>query len=484
MDLLNIEDRKLVLKQIKSDGNKARKALSKKMTDVFEDRQAPYVKAEIGAKLSEKTVAEMTIVNSLNIAKRVVSSEASLYDSSPLREFKDLSGDQAQALRDIYSEHGYNARFGYANELYKLKQQIHLYWQVKHQELRLRVLDNHYLDVVTDPDDPEKALAYIITISPLAKSAADESDAEKLRRERYVVWSAELNFIMNGVGEIVSGDETVNVTGKIPIIEISEDKKGTYWVEPGQSVVDFSIQANVMTTDIWNVVRMQGWGQAVYTGPEGSLPEEFTVGPNHIIRIPVDPLNPTNSDFRFVSASPDLAGSLAVFQAIVSAFLSSRGINPGKITFDGTKENFSSGIERLFAMIEEFKASSADISTFVKAEQESFDVVRAILNTYSQTDVIGDKLSLGTLPEQAYMSIEYAEPQMIKTEKEQLDQIEQELRLGMTSHLKAYMRWNDVDEATAVKEIAEILLERKRVQDAGILTQRNDVNEGAPALGE
>lgn len=486
MDLMQKEIRINIISQIKNPENLERKAISLRQYEIFQDRQNQYVLEYLREQFSAQSVRQMPVISSINIARRVVKQEASLYKTPPKRTFYGMaSEDQAAMIQTIYSESGWNDKFLSSNEYYKLQQQNHLMWILKDGYLKPRVLLSHHLDVIPYQEDPEKGKIYIIssfdkqqflqytekstptgymgnsTFKGLSSDGYNQKigDPEdyKALSERYVVWSKEFNFIMNGAGDILSQEIENPLGGIIPIVEISQMKDFEYWVRVGQSVTDFSVQFNGMISDVANVVRMQGHGQAVFTGPEGVIPESLQLGPNTVIRLPIDPNNPqASSDFKFVTANADIQGSLEFLKANLSMFLSTRGIDPKTINAQGNSESFASGIERLLSMIEKFEASKSDMDSYRKAEMQSFEIIKAYLNTYAGSDLLDEKMQVGIIPENAFMTVDFQEPQMIKSEKETLDIIQQKREMGLISRIKAYMDLHGVDEATAMKEISEI----------------------------
>lgn len=475
INLMNKSDRLLLIKEIEGEENKARKAASLKQFEIFNDRQKQYVIEYLQGQFSEKTVTEMPIIASINLARRVVKQEATLYNECPERKFYNVSDELNVMLKEMYEEKGLNDKFAKANEYFKLQGQTHLNWTIKDGKLVSRVLLPHHLDVIPNEDDPEVGDIYIISsfdkssyltstdqsptgymgtssnlLDGINQKIGDNEDYKT--KKRYIVWSKEFNFVMNGLGEIVSGEEVDNPIGVVPFIDISSSKDFEYWVRQGQSISDFSVEFNGMISDVANVVRLQGWGQAVFMGPEGLLPESLQIGPNLVLRLPIDPNNPVQTDFKYVTPNADIAGSLDFLKMNLSMFLTSRGIDPKTVSMDGSAQSFSSGLERLLSMITKFEASRGDMDLFKKAEMQSFEIIKAYSKVYSGSEL----LNIPEIPDDAYMTIEFEEPEMIKSEKEELDLIQQKLEMGMISELDAYMKLNDVDEETAIKELAEI----------------------------
>jgi len=480
-----------IIREIEAPENKQRKATSLMQYEIFNDRQQQYVIEYLKKQFAYQSVKEMPVITSINLARRVVKAEASLYRTPPKRTFHNMSDEQVEAFEGFYDRWGWNDKLLTANEYYKLQQQTHLYWTIKGGIIKPRVLLNHHLDAIPSREDPEVAEGYVISTfdkwqyleydssmsatgfqgrsQKMSGSMADgvnqkiaDPDDYRAQLEKYVFWTPDLNVKVNRDG-VIESEETENPIGMLPIIDVSVSKDFEYWVRSGQAVTDFSIQFCGMLSDMANVVRMQGFGQAVFSGAEGMLPENVQIGPTFVLRLPIDPNNPVPTDFKFVTSGADIMGSLEFLKTNLSMFLSSRGLDPSTISFDGTTQSYSSGIERLLAMIQKFEASKSDMDLFEKVEHQSFDVIRAYINTYQGSDVLGPEFQIGQIPEDAYMTIEYAEPQMMQTQQEKLDFLEKKMDLGLISRVDAFKEMYGIDEEAAVKMISEIDGQNQRV---------------------
>ena len=76
---LDINYRKSVISEIKGEENKRRKAESLKQFEIFNDRMDQYVVEYLKKQFSAATVREMPVVSSINLPKRIVTQEASIY---------------------------------------------------------------------------------------------------------------------------------------------------------------------------------------------------------------------------------------------------------------------------------------------------------------------------------------------------------------------------------------------------------------------
>jgi uncharacterized protein YaaR (DUF327 family) len=89
-DFLNVEVRKKILEDIRSEENKARKRKSLKEFDCFTDNLKKYVDQAITSQFSAKTKSMMPVVSSINLVKRIVDQMSTIYMGKPERTFTNL----------------------------------------------------------------------------------------------------------------------------------------------------------------------------------------------------------------------------------------------------------------------------------------------------------------------------------------------------------------------------------------------------------
>jgi hypothetical protein len=266
---------------------------------------------------------------------------------------------------------------------------------------------------------------------------------------------------MDGKGNILSEDPT-NPIGILPFIDIHHEKDMEFWVRLGQAITDFSIQFNASLSDLANIVRMQGWGQAWLKGPKELLPESIVVGVNKILKLPIDVNNNISTEFGFSTPSPDLQGSINFIETMLAMFMSSRGIDPKSVSGKAdSKTYYSSGIERLLALVEKFEATKEDYSLFKRVEYELFEIIKRYINIYGGTEVL-PTWRYGILNEDSYEYTEFNKPEMIQTESEKLDVIQKKLELGLITKTEAIMMDRGID-----KDQAEAILQEIEAENGG-----------------
>ena len=100
----SLESRKKIIAEIKSEENKDRKAKSLQEYEIYNGNINQYVEAYLTQQLSAKTVKKMPIISSIDICKRIVDQEASVYKSEPKREYVDTDDNDKEAVELAYED--------------------------------------------------------------------------------------------------------------------------------------------------------------------------------------------------------------------------------------------------------------------------------------------------------------------------------------------------------------------------------------------
>jgi hypothetical protein len=467
IDYLNSQIRKSLVADLKNNENEQRKKTSVKQFEIFKDRALYFVKEYLKGFYAQDTINEMPLIGSINLAKRVVTKEAGLYVNAPTRTFVGLTEDQAQAMHKVYADLKVNTAMLKANQMFKDQDQTHVQVCLMNGALKIRNLWQHQLDVVPAPSDPENADAYMITgfdksmYLPRMVSTADnvnqkigDPDDYKERMKRIAFWSDEDNFITDERGNIISED-TANPLGMLPFVDISQDKDSEYFSRTGESLTDSTIQFNAMMSDLFMMVRMQTFGQAWFKGSEEMIPTNIQIGPNRVLKLPINPDRPTDTDFGFANANADIPGAIQAIESFLSAFLSSRGLDPSIVNTKGNSKSFSSGIERLLAMIEMFEPSKSDADLFADAEKGLYKIIVRYINTYANTAFLPN-FPIVSVPETSTVEVQYSKPEVVQSEQEKLTSIKQRLELGLIDDIDAIAQDRGISREAA-EEIYEVI---------------------------
>ncbi len=493
-DLLNGSIRKDIIQEIKSQDNKDRKNEHLKRHEIYRQRQDRFIIEKLQEEFSSKTVDDMRKIKGINIAKRIIDQQASLYVKSPERNFSNASERELEQLENIYSINNVNTKMKLANRYFKLANgQVAIQIVPKKGKIQLRPLMRQMYDVIPDFEDPEQPFAYIVSTmdrfnflqntvpgtgdgkrkivnestsaipNKINETIADEDDYQS-RLERFEVWTDEINFIMDGRGEIVSDVQFIqNPIGRLPFVDISSDKDYEFFVRSGSGVTDFSIEFSAMLSDVANISRLQGYAQAVVTADK--QPENMVIGPNHVLFMKIDPARPEITPrFDFVSPSPDLQGSMSLLDKTINIWLSSLGQDTGTITSSEAGPRFNSGVDRLLHMIEKFEATEEDMDVFANAENEIFNIIRDWSNLFQGVqDGLDEKFNVSRLNENIEMEIQYQKPTLEQSKEEKEASVERLLKMGLLSKKEAIMELREVNEEMA-EEILKEIEDDKRIR--------------------
>lgn len=481
IDLSNKNELSNILKEIDSEENLKRKRRSFVSYDIYNNNQHKYVLNALMNDYPCETVDAIRKVTSINFAKRIVNVEANIYKHNPVRTFEAGSDDQIDLLHNIYEHARINESNKQLNRFYRLDEQCAsmIVPNKKLGTLGIRKLKNWQYDVVPDPDWPEQALGYIIPVNAAAGEYVDpqyytttsdsdninqviaDKDDMKQSKKRYVVWTDKYNFLCNGAGEILTKDmDMENPIGRLPIIDISMPKQDSFLLQNDNNLARFTIDFLCMVTDFAEIIRMQGFSQAVLSALE--VPKNMMIGPHRVLFLEKKKKaeQAEQPEFDFASPSPDLQGSLDGLLSIVRLFLSSRGHKTNVITGSSNAETFNSGLERLLAMIEEHDSSIDDFSLFEHVEQEQFDIFKKYSNYLQDNPVEGmelhEDLRGPEITDEATMEIDFHEPQMLETEKERQGRLGERLENSTLTRKRYIMEMDNVSEERAMEIIQEI----------------------------
>lgn len=474
-----------IINNIKSDENKRRKAESFKQFEIFNDRISPYVKEYLKGFFQNNTVREMMHIGSMNICKRIVMGESSIYKNKPKRTFVNATPAQVEALENIYDDMNFNKLMQTANRFYKLQSQATVYIRPKKGKLIGTNLKMHQFDVIPDMDNPEKAEAYILSVfdrqlytpSPdnetatgfgnrfkmqapdgITMTIADNDDYKKqLKKERYVFWSEDQNFIMNGLGEIVSDDTETALPEHLPFIDIAHGKDSEFFVRSGSTLCDFTVEYNAYLSTYHQIVAMQGFAQAWLKGPENLMPEYLVIGPNHILRLKTDPQLQSQVDFGFSNPGSDLAGVKEFGDNLLNIFLTTRGVDPSMINSQGNAIKYSSALERYLAMIEKFEISKDDYESFQLAEEQCFELIKQWHNAAIETsDLLDEKYLSSKIGDDVYLEIEFKKPEFTRSKSELIDEITKAKDSDLMSDIDGIMEFYGIGREAAIEKLAQI----------------------------
>lgn len=475
-DFSNLEYRKAILKEIFSAENKQRKAESFRRMEINNDRLYPYlVKALEDDGFEKDTVQGMRKIASINISPRIADKMAAVYQQPPTRTFETSAGDPLSDevqnyLASVYKIAQADPKMLRSNRMKKYHNQCVA--QVVPNKLKgaldIRILHPHQLDCVPMADDPEVPFGFIVSSfdrsqavrsgDGVDQSISDSNDGEqqKLKAMRLVWWSAAHNIITDGLGDVAQDDpsDIQNPIQRLPFVDISDDKENEFWVRKGSPLIDFSVDYAVALSDTATTNRMQSFAQPIISSVE--KPKSLRTGPMEAMWLPQDPNSTVQPEFMFANPNPDLNASLDFLDRLVTLFMTSRGIDPKTVASKSEGRTFSSGLERLLAMVEEFDASRDEIEYYRWVEADLFELIVLWTNAFHGTIDSPLKVKPPRIPDDARLNVQFATPEMIQTKAEIEDSEIKLMEKGLRSAVMVLQKIDGVSEDQAIETIKKI----------------------------
>lgn len=498
-NLIETSDRLKLIAAINSENNKARKQDSLRSSEIAGGRIHQYVKENLLGQLHRSSVKEMPLVSSINVQKAICDKKATIYKKKPERRFTETTPEQENVLKLIYRDMCLDEKLNTANKNYIYQDQTIGMIVPKGNKLICRILKMHQIDAIPSLTDPEQADGYII--SAFDRTMYIENDQEKSNREtatgyigrssrssatqdnnigvsekyqyqkyveKYIVWSKEYNFMMNGLGEVID-PETGEPSNEIdimsplygydlmPFFEVSRDKDFEYFVRSSNNLSDFTVQFNAQLSDLANNIKMNGYAVGVLKAPSDLQPESQVIGASMLLKLPTD--DPDKEvDFAFTSPNSNIGEISSAIDSLLNYFVTSEGLGGSVVNSKGESEKAQSGIDRYLMMLSRIEAHQDDYDAFKNAENKIYKIIKAWLQVLNNTNLIDNKYKV-IIPEDSEIEVLYSRPEMIQTESEKLANIEKMIDLGLMSKKQAVMELYEIEDEQKANDILEDIRE-------------------------
>lgn len=487
INLQTQEGRKALLESIDTSKNTAeydRIKQSRKECDILEGHIEKYVIKELQKFRSPETVKTMQIVSDINIAKKIVKRESCVYQVAPERKYHgiDAQDERLERLSKYHEEAETNKKLKRANKLFRLQSQTFLYRYIENKSPKTKAFKKHQIRVAHIEVDGAIETVYIIPNYKLVNANQDEE--AKRKASRYTIWSDSYNFIMDGEGTVTSGEDLSNPLKICPIIDIFEEKDESFWVKENRNLAEFTVWLNAAFSNLTHICEMQGFAVGTIKGLVEALGkiETQTIGTNYFTKLPkVEDSNGNivDTEIEYLSPNAPITELIEAIKARMFAFFSCEDVE-GAVNLDGKKEGYSSGWDRLLALIEEFEASRDDMDLFRKVEKKLWKIDKAYLSTYFNNDKVLEKDFYISDLDKVEQEIIFAEPEMIETQKEKEERIAYRVEKGWMTQKAAIMEICGVSEEDAEKIMEERAQEVKKYNN----TVTPKVEQGEEVEGE
>jgi hypothetical protein len=508
MNLASQEDRVKLINSINSQNNKERKQISLRQFEIQSGRIKQYVREDLLSQYSHQTVKETPIVSSINVQKRIVEKKSTVYKAGVNRSFTMLNDNQIAAMNLIYRDMCADSKLNQMNKGFNYQDQSIGMILPKNGKLQMRIFKMHQIDVIPSDNDPETAMGYIISafdrqdflatsselketatgVSPKSLTAtSSQSSQEEIAEqnqykkyvEKYIVWTNEFNFMMNGLGEVISEnvDSPLASEGIMPFFEISREKDFEFFARSSNSLTDFTIQFNSILSDLANNIKLNGYSVGVLKAPAALQPQHHVIGAAMLLKLPTDNTENGQVDFDFASPNSSIGEISAAIKDLLGYFVSSEGLDSDAISSNGESNKATSGFDRFLQAIQKIEAHKDDYEAFKRVEDQVYSIIKAWLNVLNGTNQLERKYQAPSISSESEVIVKYVEPKMIQTETEKLASIEKKMELELMSESEAIMELREIkDEDEAEKILAKIKEEiyGKTSRENQNFTERNE----------
>lgn len=519
--LLDAGIRKKLIEEINGPENARRKAEAFRRYECFKDRTDVYVLELLMKQFDEATVNEMQYaITNVSFTRKIVDKLARVYSNGVKRT---VDGDEAatKAVEELAKALKFNQLMKKTNRLLKLERNLALYvkpvpGRAGKFDLACCALAPFLYDVIEDPHNAEKPLAYILSSYKPERSkqyyALDAGSAGRTQDSQvrevqqikgdgmdqaiadtpfdganegeYIWWSPNLHFTTNDKGELIRSStgsvETTNPIGRLPFVNFAADQDGNFWAQGGRDIADGGVKINALLTHVAHIAVTQGYGQLYMTGK--GLPKSIKTGPNKCVQLEQED-GEIQPQIGYLTANPPIGDLVSLVEMYIALWLSTNNLSTSNFasSLQGGK-GLASGVALLIDKAESIEDVEDQAEIFRDSEPEAWAIIAAWQALYGGRNLLSDKFSKYKVPLDPVVSLQFNDAKTIESEKEKLDIIKQRIDLGLNTMVELIMRDNpSLNEEQAKERLKKILEEKIQRQ----LDAREEMTaKGAMPLGE
>jgi hypothetical protein len=107
----------------------------------------------------------------------------------------------------------------------------------------------------------------------------------------------------------------------------------------------------------------------------------------------------------------------------------------------------------MLAMIDRFEATKDDFDLYERVEEDFFEIIKAWIN--NTPDQLNEEFRV-FIPEDAKISVKFAEPQMVQTRQEKVNYWQERIDIGLATRTDAIMEIEGLTRIQAQDRIKDI----------------------------
>lgn len=427
------------------------------LLDIFKGNLLKYVDECLGKQLSGQAYEQARQrIAAINVLKRIIDKEAKIYAGGVTRSVEG-GGKPEQAILKWYDETLMPTRaMSLANEYFCLFKSalIHPYLR-KNGMPALRVIGSDKFVPFTDGTEgdstPTGYVFYIEKREMPPKSGRGKGRTVKVYK---AVTAAEFVYFTEN-GEVITGlyaeknPDGVNPYERLPYVYVNRDPDSVMPVQDTDTLA-MTILLPILLTDI-NFAHMFQAFSIVYG--VNLTDKGITFAPNAFWSFKTEPGSDQKPEIGTIKPDADIEGGLNLVANQFALWLNTRGIKPGAVG-EVNGSNFASGIAKILDEMDTSELRNAQLPYFQAAEHEVWDLVTNTMTPAWQAQ--GMQLS-GKWKAAARVTTNFAEQLPLVRRGAVIDEVEKEMRLGLTTRKRAAKRLNpQMNDAEIDALLAEV----------------------------
>lgn len=524
--LLDIEFRKEVIKEIKEVEDVRRKAEHLKRYEIYRDKTRAWIEVGLNQEgFKDNTLKQMlNRVTNISICRKMVNKLARTYRGGVERKAfssEDQPNEQDQkSVDDLSRLLKINRQMKKGDRFRELSRQAlaqivperNTFESNKANrdlfDLKIKIHPPHLYDVIEDAVDNEKMRVVILSEFVEQRNFKEpatfnvdtrvENQATLSRREgdgreqiiadsrvdrgqehrHFIWWSDSLHFTTNDSGDIiekVSPPDNENPIKILPFVNLVQDQDGHFWAEGGDDMIDGSILINKILTDMNGIAFVQGWGQLIITGKR--IPKTLEGGPHNALIFEQEDGDTVSPKAEYISANPDLIAWMRMAEMYIALVLSTNNLSPGSVSGKLDPSNVASGISKMLDLAEATDSLEERQADFKDFERELWDIVRLWHGLFHDGKFLTPKFQdVAPINIKTQIVIKFLEQKPIISEEQKLQVIKLRKELGIDTMVGLLKIDNpDLTDDEAEQLLAKILKEKL---DNVSATMRVAIKEG------
>lgn len=449
-----------IVKYVKSKGPLIEH--NNQLFDIFEGLLLDYLIKDLKEQLSRSSFKAMEHrIAPINLLKRVIDKLSKIYNKAPLRWLEIESENDQELLNYYMKSMGVDESGMTFNELFNLFKNSAWEPFVKNGKPALRVIpSNRFLVYSTDKVDPTEPTHFI---KLMGTENIIVNSQEKKVNVLYIYTADEFLpvgydgndvFVLDSVLNENENPEGINPYGVLPFVYINQSKH-TLISPIDTDTLRMTKIFPIILSDMNFAVMFQAFSIVYGIDVDD---ENIQMSPNAFWRLKSDPTTKTKPEIGTIKPQVDITQVVGFIASQLGLWLQSKNIRPGQIG-DASGDQFASGVSKVVDEMDTWEARQKQVPVFQKAEEKLWDLIINHTHPYwVQNKMIDEKRSF--LPNQ-FVHVEFPEQKPMTKRIEIINEVKEELQLGLTTKKEAMMRLNpEMAEDTVDDLIKQIELDR------------------------